>query len=57
LHQVEGFTSRHIFGLWDVQEDNITEFGCRTPMGTSRSNVSGSNDADFCASHAQAHLL
>ncbi len=51
LHQVERFAPRHVLGLGNIEQDDVAEFGGRTPMGTGGSDVSGSDDGDFCSAH------
>jgi hypothetical protein len=51
LHQVERFAFGHIFGLRDIQKNDVSKFGGCTPMGAGGTYVTGSDDTDFRASH------
>jgi hypothetical protein len=51
LHQVERFALGHIFRLRNIQQDDVSEFGCCTPVGASGTYVTGSDDTDFCSTH------
>ncbi len=57
LEQVQGLALGHGSSLGDVQEDDVAQFGRRTPVGGGRADVAGADDADFRASHGFFSVL
>ena len=51
LHQVEGLALGHVADLRDIQQYDVAQFRGGAPVRTGWSNVTGSDDGDFRATH------
>ena len=57
LIEIERLALGHALDLWNIDQDNIAKFLAGCPMGGGGSNISGTNDADFRATHETLPFL